>query len=95
MTTLKPGQALWYVPICSSGAPRAVTVETVGRKWGNLEFLVDVVTYACLIWRFGDGLHFRAVERHEVAELKAEADALAPRVLRMMRDGENDDAPPA
>ena len=62
------------------------------RRTGNMEFLVDVVTYACLIWRFGDGLHFRAVERHEIAELKAEADALAPMVLRMMETG---DASPA
>lgn len=61
-------------------------------KTRNLEFLVDVVVYACLIWRWGDDsrLHFRAVERHEVADLKASADALAPSIVRAM---ETIDAP--
>lgn len=53
---------------------------------GNLEFLVDVVTYSCLIWRWGSWpwLHFRAVERHEVADLKDKADSLAAQLMRVI-----------
>ena len=51
-------------------------------KTGNLEFLIDVVTYCCLLWRWGDHTtYFKAVERHEVAELKAHCDALAKKLI--------------
>lgn len=55
---------------------------------GNLEFLVDVVTYSCLIWRWGSWpwMHFVSVERHEVEELKNRADFLASRLMRVISD---------
>ena len=55
-------------------------------KTKNLEFAVDVVVYLCLLWRWSDDkLYFKAVERHEVEELKTQSDKEAYELYTKIR----------
>ena len=82
------GRSIWKEQVINDPLP--VTLSRMHSKFlqflwtRNLEFLVDVVVYAFLIWRFGDDrrLHFEAVERHNIAEMKAAADAMAAEWIR-------------
>lgn len=53
----------------------------------NLEFLVDIVVYSYLIWRFGahPKLHFEAVERHNIQDMKSKADKYSKQLLHNIR----------
>lgn len=81
------GRSAWKEQVINDPLP--VTLTRMLSKFlqflwtRNLEFLVDVMVYGCLIWRFGGDrrLHFEAVERHNIAEMKKAADALAARLM--------------
>ena len=77
--TLKPGQELLYAPI-SNSAPRAVTVERVGRKWAHIGhgMRVDKTTMVVV----GKDYHYGRCYLSEAEFLHEEKRLAAWRALR-------------
>lgn len=75
------GKSKWHEPVMRMSTHRLIVSmhsKFLQFLWTrNLEYLVDVVTYACMIWRWGEDsrLHFKSTERHDAVELRSAADA--------------------